>query len=82
MVAHAAPGELTAFLVEVRYREPSYESRHGVRPEPYRFRYRRWAASADAAIADALAEFWHITALSSSGWTREIVGVSASVASL
>ncbi len=64
-----------AFLVEVRYREPSYEARHGAREAPYRFRYRLSAPTEEAAIASALREFEHVTSLSSVGWAREVVDV-------
>jgi hypothetical protein len=70
----AAP-HVTRFIVELRYREPSYETYHGARAEPYRFRYRIDALSKEAAIEIAIAEFERISALSSVGWTREIVGV-------
>jgi hypothetical protein len=63
------------FLVEVRYREPSYETRHGRRALPYRFRYSIEALDERAAEQLAVAEFHRITALSSVGWTREIVEI-------
>jgi hypothetical protein len=63
------------FLVEVRYREPSYEVHHGPRPEPYRFRYRLEAPSEQAAVALVVAEFDRMNALSSVGWTRLIVAI-------
>lgn len=68
-------GRRGRFLVEVRYREPSYELRHGPREEPYRFRYRLQAASEQAAIAFVVGEFNRISALSSVGWTRVIVEI-------
>ncbi len=64
---------LSIFIVEVRYREPSYEIRHGARAEPYRFRYRLEAPSEHAAIASVVAEFERMNVLSSVGWTRQIV---------
>lgn len=63
------------FLVEVRYREPSYETHHGARAEPYRFRYRIRAVSEQAAITFAIAEFERMNELSSVGWTRSIVEI-------
>lgn len=66
---------VTQFLVEVQYREPSYETRHGAREAPYRFRYRIDAASEGAATQLALAEFWRISQISSVGWVREVVDV-------
>jgi hypothetical protein len=63
------------FVVEIRYREPSYEVHHGARPEPYRFRYRLEAPSEQAAVAFAVAEFERMNALSSVGWTRLIVAI-------
>lgn len=63
------------FIVEVRYREPSYETHHGARAEPYRFRYRIRAASEQAAIAFAVVEFERMSVLSSVGWTRALVEI-------
>ena len=63
------------FIVEVRYREPSYETQHGARSEPYRFRYRVDAPSEQAAVASAVAEFERVNVLSSVGWTRQIVEI-------
>lgn len=63
------------FIVEVRYREPSYETHHGAHPEPYRFRYRLDAPNEEAAVAMAIAEFERMTAQSSVGWTRLIVQI-------
>lgn len=63
------------FVVEVRYREPTYEVHHGARREPYRFRYRLEAPSEQAAVAFVIAEFERMNALSSVGWTRLIVAI-------
>jgi hypothetical protein len=63
------------FIVEVRYREPSYELQHGARAEPYRFRYRVHAQSEQAAIEFAISEFERVSALSWVGWTRSIVEI-------
>lgn len=63
------------FVVEIRYREPTYEARHGARAEPYRFRYRVEASSKEGAIALAVRQFEDITALSSVGWSRDIVAI-------
>lgn len=65
------------FVVEVRYREPDYEARHGAKLEPYRFRYRVEALDEATARALALREFHAITALSSVGWSRDVVEVLA-----
>ncbi len=65
----------SSFTVEVRYREPSYESRHGARAEPYRFRYRLEAPNEQAAVAFVVAEFKRMNMLSSVGWTRLIVDI-------
>ena len=65
----------TEFIVEIRYREPSYEAREGERDEPFRFRYRIYAGTADAATSLALDEFRRITKLSSVGWIRDVVSV-------
>lgn len=62
------------FLVELRYREPSYEARNGAREEPYRFRYRIQASSGEVAVSQALQEFRRITAMSGVGWARDVVG--------
>lgn len=70
----SAPRRCTHFVVELRYREPSYEARHGARAEPYRFRYRIEAASPEAAVGRALQEFREISAISSVGWVRDVVG--------
>ena len=64
-----------AYTVEIEYREPTYEARHGPRDRPYRWRYVIHAASAEDARRRALVEFRHIAAISSAGWSREIVGV-------
>lgn len=64
-----------AYTVEIEYREPSYEARHGARDRPYRWRYVIHAASADDARRRALVEFRHIAAISPAGWSREIVSV-------
>lgn len=66
---------LDRFLVEIRYREPTYEAQHGERAEPYRFRYRVSALSPDHARRLALTEFRLTAALSSSGWIRDVVSV-------
>lgn len=63
------------FIVELDYREPGYEARHGAREEPYRFRYRIYATTEEAAIRRAATEFRRIAAMSGSGWAREVVGV-------
>ena len=62
------------FLVELRYREPSYEARHGPHAEPYRFRYRIEATSEEAAVSHALRAFRETSALSGVGWGRDVVG--------
>lgn len=71
MVRQAA----TQFLVEICYREPSYEARNGARAEPFRFRYRVNAHSEAAARKFAIEEFEYISARSSVGWVRDIVAV-------
>jgi hypothetical protein len=72
----AHPSGLPQFIVEIHYREPSYEARNGVRDAPFRFRYRIDASSADTAQKLALAELRRVTALSSVGWIRDVVDVS------
>lgn len=63
------------FIVELDYREPGYEARYGAREEPYRFRYRIYATTEEAAIRRAAAEFRRITAMSGVGWARDVVAV-------
>jgi hypothetical protein len=65
----------TQFIVEIHYREPGYEARHGARDEPFRFRYRIDAGNAESARWLALDEFRRIAELSSVGWVRDVVGV-------
>lgn len=65
----------TQFIVEIQYREPGYELRHGARDEPFRFRYRINASGEDSAKWYALEEFRRISAMSSVGWIRDVVGV-------
>lgn len=62
------------FLIELRYREPSYEARDGARDEPYRFRYRIEASSEEVAVWQAMQEFRRISAMSGVGWARDVVG--------
>ena len=71
----ARPRGPAQFIVEIHYREPGYEARHGARDEPFRFRYRIHAGSADSARWLALDEFRRITELSSVGWIRDVIGV-------
>lgn len=66
------------FLVEILYREPGYEARHGPREQPYRWRYAVSASSPATAEGMALAEFKTIASLSSVGWIREVVAVHIS----
>lgn len=70
----AGPRRGTLFVVELRYREPGYEARHGAREAPYRFRYRVEAASAELALRQALADFRHIASISGVSWSRDVVG--------
>jgi len=70
------PRRASWFIVEIQYREPSYEARHGRRATPYRFRYRIEATSSAEAREHAVIEFARVSAMSSVGWTREIVGMS------
>jgi hypothetical protein len=72
--------ETTEFIVEVRYREPGYEARNESGPKPYRFRYRIKATSEANAASQALAEFRAITALSGSGWVRDVIGCDVALA--
>ncbi len=63
------------FVVEIQYREPGYELRFGARAQPYRFRYRLEAASAELAAGLAMSEFRQITEISRVGWIRDVVQV-------
>lgn len=62
-------------LVDILYREPSYEDRHGRRETPYRWRYRVEAFSEAHATQLALDEFRRIEAMSSVGWARDVVEI-------
>ena len=75
MLALANPRGPTQFIVEIHYREPNYETRHGARDEPFRFRYRIHASTAECARWLALDEFRRVTELSSVGWIRDVVRV-------
>jgi hypothetical protein len=75
------PRRVSWYVVEIQYREPTYEARHGRRANPYRFRYRIEAASSADARELALVEFARVTAMSSVGWPRDIVGVAIAPAS-
>lgn len=68
------------FLVEIRYREPTYEARHGARAEPYRWRYRVRAPSEVAATRVAVDEFHHMEVISAVGWPRDIVAIETALA--
>ena len=68
------------FLVEIRYREPTFETRHGVRTEPYRWRYRIEAASEKVAVRLAVDEFRRMEAISAVGWRRDIVAIETALA--
>ena len=66
---------MDSYRVVIHYREPSYESRHGRKDEPYRWTFQVRARSDDDAVDFAVAEFEEIERKSSVSWTREIVGV-------
>ncbi|MHB8876998.1 MAG: hypothetical protein ACYC8T_25155 [Myxococcaceae bacterium] len=63
------------YVVEIRYREPTYEVRSGSKDQPYSWRYRISAGSEDEARAGALGQFAALAEVSSVGWVREVVGV-------
>jgi hypothetical protein len=71
---------MSTFVVDIEYREPGYELRHGVRDRPYHWRYRLVSTCERYAAEVAIAEFRTIEALSSVSWTREIVDVSVMMA--
>lgn len=66
-------------VVDISYREPSYESRNGARPNPYRWRYVVDAETVDRATRLAIVEFRRIETMSSVGWCREIVAIKVSL---
>ncbi len=66
-----------AFLVTVRYREPTYALRRGVEPKTHQRTYRVIAVSADEAILVAHELFYREVVASNVGWAREIVDASA-----
>ena len=63
------------YVVEIQYREPTYELRVGPKKHPYSMTYKIHTTSEDSAAAKAIAEFERITEVSSVGWIREIVDV-------
>ena len=64
------------YLVRISYREPTYELYTGrTTPKHYRVIYELTATTEQNAVSQAIAEFKHITSLSSVGWQREIVDV-------
>ncbi len=71
------PGGSCAFLVRIEYREPTYELVRSLKPTAYSWTYRVLGRSREHAEQLALAEFRRMAALSSVGWVREIVGISA-----
>ncbi|MHB8876279.1 MAG: hypothetical protein ACYC8T_21515 [Myxococcaceae bacterium] len=68
------------YVVEIRYREPTYEVRAGHKDEPYSWRYRISAGNEDEARARALGQFAALADLSSVGWVREVIGVTVLLA--
>jgi hypothetical protein len=62
-------------VVEILYRETSYETWHGPKDMPYRWRFRVHASTNRLAIDAAVAEFRRIETLSSVGWSRDIMDV-------
>lgn len=66
-----------AFLVRIEYREPTYELVRNLKPRVYSWTCRVHGRSCEHAEQLGLAEFRRMAALSSVGWVREIVGISA-----
>lgn len=64
---------LREYRVRIEYREPTYCSPSGPRPEPYSWVFVVQARSEPAAIASAIAWFRDVARQSSVGWVREIV---------
>ena len=64
----------SGFAVTIRYREPTYELQTG-RVREYSSCFVIYAPEEQEAAGHAVARFKHIEALSSVGWTREIVQV-------
>ena len=75
----AAPA--SEYLVEVWYREPTYEASVGPKAEPYTWRYRIRAYSEAEAQERALGQFKALAEVSSVGWVREVVEVKVSLSS-
>jgi len=71
---------LREYLVRLDYREPSLELHTQVERPPFTWTYRVVARTEEAAIANGLAQFREMEALSSVGWGREICGVHAELA--
>lgn len=72
----ASPSE---YVVEVWYREPTYEAHVGPKAEPYTWRYRICAASEAEAQEHALGQFKALAEVSSVGWVREVIEVKVSL---
>lgn len=63
------------FIVEIRYREKSRETWVETARLPYKWRFRSETTDEQTAVANAVAEFRRIQAMSSVGWSRDIVSV-------
>jgi hypothetical protein len=62
----------TTFLVEIHYREPTYEARVGPKGLAFRWSYRVAAGNGDLARLAAINEFRRMERLSGVGWARVI----------
>jgi hypothetical protein len=67
------------YVVEVWYREPTYEAHVGPKAEPYSWRYRIKAGSEAEAQEFALGQFKALAEVSSVGWVREVIEVKVSL---
>ncbi|HEY3353861.1 MAG TPA: hypothetical protein VGQ83_11480 [Polyangia bacterium] len=67
--------ETRRFRVRIFYREPTYETRFGPRPDPHRWTYEVEAAGEDEAERLARARFRGDAESSWVGWVRQIVDV-------
>jgi hypothetical protein len=67
----------TAYRVEIKYREPTFEAHAGLGPHQYGGTFEVAARDANEAMFLAVHEFRQIQELSSVGWDRVIVSIDA-----
>ena len=66
---------MSRYHVRIEFREPTYELRAGVKPEPYQFGYDVEAPSESEAERSALHEFREMASLSNVAWVRQVLQV-------